>query len=161
MKHWIFAILTCLVPAFFAIPASAHNENEQLITHVMKKQFDKPEAPLTVMPISVEGDYAVAGWLQAGRGGRALLQRIKGQWVIAVCGGSGLTQAAVLQSVGMKSDAAGRLASAVLAAEAKAGAEQRKAFDSFEGLLKIDPASGHDGHHDHGQHNGHGEPVSK
>jgi len=62
MKNWIFAISFCLSQLMSAGLAFAHNENEHQITMVMMKQFDKPEAPLTVLPISVEGDYAVAGW---------------------------------------------------------------------------------------------------
>ncbi len=33
----------------------------QAIEHSMKKLFDKPDAPLAVAPVSIEGDYAVAG----------------------------------------------------------------------------------------------------
>jgi hypothetical protein len=36
----------------------------QSIEHVMKALFEKPDAPLKVSPISIEGDYAVAGWIQ-------------------------------------------------------------------------------------------------
>jgi hypothetical protein len=48
------------------------------VEHVLKAQFDKPEAPLSVAPVSVEGNYAVAGWLQGARGGRALLLAASG-----------------------------------------------------------------------------------
>ena len=43
--------------------------DEQSIEHAMKALFDKPEAPLKVAPVSVEGAYAVAGWIQYDRGG--------------------------------------------------------------------------------------------
>ena len=36
----------------------------QSIEHVLKALFEKPEAPLKVSPVSIEGEYAVAGWLQ-------------------------------------------------------------------------------------------------
>lgn len=122
MKTWLIAIVFGLAQLLAAVPVWAHGDEVQQITQVLKKQFEKPDAPLTVAPISVEGDYAVAGWTQGGRGGRAFLQRDMHQWFIAVCGGSGLTRPDVLQSIGMKSDAAARLAKAVLAAEAKLGA---------------------------------------
>jgi hypothetical protein len=130
---------------------SAPDSNAHQITAVMKKQFDRPDAPLTVNPVTVEGDYAVAGWTQGKKGGRALLQKENGQWRISVCGGDGLTQAKVLESTGMPPTMANKLAAATLAAEAKLSADKRRLFASFEGMLKVgaEPA-------DHGQHNAHG-----
>jgi hypothetical protein len=164
LKSWLIAITVGLMQLLAAGQALAVGNDVQQITMVLKKQFEKPEAPLSVAPISIEGDFAVAGWSQGGRGGRAFLQRDRQQWYIAVCGGSGLTQPDVLQSIGMKSDAAKRLAKAVVAAEAKLGAKQSKLFDGFEGMIKVDPATGHDAHgahNAHGQHSGHGEPAPK
>ena len=55
--------------------SAAHAMSDaQAIEHSMKKLFDKPDAPLSVAPVSIEGDYAVAGWIQSGKGGRALLK---------------------------------------------------------------------------------------
>jgi len=164
LKSWLIAITLGLAQLLAAGQVWAHGDEVQQITQVLKKQFEKTEAPLTVAPISVEGDYAVAGWTQGGRGGRAFLQRDKHQWYIAVCGGSGLTQPDVLQTIGMKNDAASRLAKAVVAAEAKLGAQQSRLFDGFEGMVKIDPATGHDAHashNAHSQHSGHAEPAPK
>ena len=161
MKNWIFAIAIGLAQLLTMGHADAHDMNEHQITMVMKQLFEKPDAPLTVVPISVEGDYAVAGWIKGGRGGRAFLQKDKNQWAIAVCGGSGLTQADVMQSIGMKSDAATRLAAAVVAAEGKLSADKRKLFDGFEGMVKVDQAAGSDAHSIHGQHSGHSEPMPK
>ena len=161
MKNWIFGIAIGLAQLLFLGQVSAHDMNEHQITSVMKKMFEKPNAPLAVTPVSVEGDFAVAGWIQGGRGGRAFLQKDKDQWFIAVCGGSGLTQADVLQSIGMKSDAAARLAAAVVASEAKLSSDKRKLFDGFEGMVKVDQTAGHDEHSMHGQHTGHPEPAQK
>ena len=161
MKNWILAMATALAQLLIAGQAVAHDMNDHQITMVMKQMFEKPDAPLTVAPISVEGDYAVAGWLQGGRGGRAFLQKDKSQWGIAVCGGSGLTKADAMQSIGMKSDAAVRLAAAVVAAEGKLSADKRKLFDGFEGMVKVDQSAGQDAHGLHGQHSGHSEPMSK
>lgn len=160
MKNWIFAIAMGLSLLLSAGQAFALDANEHQITMVMKKLFEKPDAPLTVVPISVVGDYAVAGWIQGDRGGRAFLQKDNNQWSISVCGGSGLTQAREMQTIGMKSDAAARLAAAVVAAESKLGADKRKLFDGFKGMVKVDPA-GHDEHSMQGQHAGHAEPAHK
>ena len=60
------------------------------IVAVMRAQYDKPDAPLTVDPIVVMGDNAVASWAQGDMGGRALLARKDGAWAIVLCGGSDL-----------------------------------------------------------------------
>ena len=80
--------------------------DEQSIEHAMKALFDKPGAPLKVAPVSVEGAYAVAGWIQNDRGGRALLKKANGKWSIQLCGGDGLKQAATLTMTGMEQAAA-------------------------------------------------------
>jgi hypothetical protein len=136
-------------------PAAAHAMTDaQAIEHSMKKQFDKPEAPLAVAPISIEGDYAVAGWIQSGKGGRALLKKDKGQWSIHVCGGDGLKKASALQQTGMSQATAERLAKKVQAAEAKLSADQLKKLAMFEGIVNVDP-SGHAAHGAHGAHAAH------
>ena len=152
MKTWIIAGLLGLTQLLLAAPALAHGDAEHQITQVLKAQFEKPEAPLRVEPINVEGDFAVAGWSQGGRGGRAFLQKDRNQWFISICGGSGLTQADVLQTIGMSTAAATKLARAVVASEGKLGADKRKLFDGFQGMLKVDPAEGHGNHAQHGQH---------
>lgn len=161
MKTWTISLILGLIAILGAGQAWAHGDNEHQIATVLKKQFEKPDAPLRVEPIVVEGDYAVAGWSQGGRGGRAFLQKDKAQWFISICGGSGLTKADVLQSIGMKNDASVRLAHALQIAENKLGADKRKLFDGFEGMLKIDPAQDHAGHAAHAQHGMHAEPAKK
>jgi hypothetical protein len=121
----------------------------QQIAGAMKKQFERPDAPLAVAPVTVVGDYAVAGWIQGKKGGRALLQKDHGQWVFSVCAGNGLTQAKVLETTGMNAAQATKLAQAVTSAEARLSANQRKLFDSFEGMVKIDGAQEAHGMHRH------------
>jgi hypothetical protein len=133
-------------------PAAAHNMTDaQAIEHSMKKLFDKPEAPLAVAPVSIEGDYAVAGWIQSGKGGRALLKKEKGQWSIHVCGGDGLKQASALVQTGMSSATADRLAKKVQLAEAKLSADELKKLSMFEGVVKVDQGQ-HGAHDAHAKH---------
>lgn len=113
-------------------------QQAQAIIHVLKKQFDSPQSPLTVTPVAVEGDWAVAGWLQGVRGGRALLNKRHGQWVVVVCGGDGLRQAGTLAQTGMKADEAQALAMRLQAAENRLPAETLRKFASFEGMLRVD-----------------------
>jgi periplasmic copper chaperone A len=139
--------------AWLALPTQAHPDASAQITAAMKAQFERPAAPLTVAPVTVLGDDAVAGWTQDGRGGRALLKREHGQWRITVCAGAGLTQASVLQLTGLDAARAAQLAQAVQTAEARLSAEQRHRFDSFEGQIDVRQA-GHG--HGHGPSAGHG-----
>lgn len=112
------------------------------ISLVMKQQFDRPDALLTVEPVTVLDNYALAGWIQGKKGGRALLQKVHGKWKISVCFGDGLTQAKVLETTGMGWPMAQQLAAAAAAAESKLSAEQRRLFDSFEGMVKVDAHHG-------------------
>lgn len=118
-------------------------DDEVSITRLMKQQFDKPEAPLTVAPVVVKGDFAIASWAQGERGGRALLKRYHGAWEISVCAGDGLTNPAVLQTAGMTSPQADALAKALARAEAKLTLAERARFSSFDGMLRL----GAGGHH--------------
>ena len=120
----------------------------------MKKLFDKPDAPLAVAPVSIDGDYAVAGWIQSGKGGRALLKKEKGQWSIYVCGGDGLKQASALVQTGMSTVAADRLAKKVQSAESKLSVDQLKKLSMFEGVVKVDQGQhgAHDSHASHPKH---------
>lgn len=137
-----------------AASAPKGSDSEQ-IAAVMKKQFDRPDAPLSVAPVTVLGNYAVAGWIQGGKGGRALMQKDTNGWFISVCAGDGLKDAKVLQTTGMPADHAAKLATEVNAAEAKLSKEQLALFASFEGMLKVGPA-GHGAAGGHGASTGHG-----
>jgi hypothetical protein len=157
MKHWILTFaLGCAAVMAPALGWAAGNDARD-ITAAMKKQFDRPDAPLVVAPVTVVGDYAVAGWTQTGKGGRALLQKDKHQWVISVCAGDGLTKADVLQTTGMTAANADKLSKAVTAAESKLGKDKLKLFASFEGMVKIDAAAGHG---EHGAHGAHAAPAA-
>ncbi len=150
-----------VVAALFSSPVFAHEPHAhsaahamtdaQAIEHNMKKLFDKPDAPLAVAPITIEGDYAMAGWIQSGKGGRALLKKEKGQWSIQVCGGDGLKKASALSQTGMPSATAERLVAKVQTAEAKLSADQLKKLSMFDGIVKVDPAA----HGAHGAHAAH------
>ncbi|MBL9054377.1 MAG: copper uptake system-associated protein, partial [Tabrizicola sp.] len=105
------------------------------IAAVMMAQFDTPENPLTVAPISVQGDVAIAGWAQGGKGGRAFLRMGHHGWSIEVCAGKGLLAPEMLTGLGMAEADAATLLAAVGDAEAALGAEAVALFDSFDGEM--------------------------
>lgn len=117
----------------------------QQIEHLMKAQFDKPEAPLTVNPVVIQGDFAIGGWAQDKAGGYALLKRTDGKWAIHLCTGAAVKEEANLVKMSVPADDA-RTLSATLAAElAKLDPAVVDQLDSFEGTIMIEG-----GHHQHG-----------
>lgn len=118
---------------------AAPTEADQ-IAQSMRNIWDTPEAPLVVDPVVIEGNYALAGWVQQERGGRALLARVDGKWQVHVCGGDGLNDVDALEMAGMNLAAARRLVDAVRAAEAKLPQETRKKFASFGQNIQVNGA---------------------
>jgi hypothetical protein len=131
--------------------------DEQNIQHTMKSLFDKPDAPLKVAPVSVEGGYSVAGWIQGNRGGRALLKKEKGEWSILVCGGDDLKKASSLSMAGMTPKSARKLAQIASAAENNLPADELKKFSMLEGAIRTD-GSPHGPHPEKQGHAGHSSP---
>lgn len=121
-------LLSCILLGGAAY-ASSNEAND--VAQSMRAIWDRPDAPLTVDPIVVEGDYALAGWTQQARGGRALLVRRDGRWQVHVCGGDGLKNIEALKMAGMSEPAARRLAEAANKAEAKLPERTREKFASF------------------------------
>ncbi len=128
--------LICLQVAF------SQSSDQEQIKQLMKHQFDKPHAPLSVAPIAVVGDHALASWIQIDSGGRALLVRHHGKWSIALCGGDGLTQADVLEKTGMPKQVAVQLSKQLVEGESKLSPKHKKMFSMFKGEVKVD-------HHQH------------
>jgi hypothetical protein len=139
------ALMGGAAPALTAYAA----DDTAAITHTLKAQFDRPEAPLQVRPVVVQGAHAVAGWQQAERGGRALLQRdahAHSGWAITLCAGDGLRQAAVLQQAGVPVREAQALQAAVAQAEQRLPAAERQRLSTFEGVMRVQgshPAASH------------------
>lgn len=128
--------LLCIQGAF------AQSSDQEQIKQLMKHQFDKPHAPLSVAPIAVVGDHALASWIQIDSGGRALLVRHHGKWSIALCGGDGLTQVDILEKTGMPKQVAAQLTKQLVEGESKLSPKHKKMFSMFKGEVKVD-------HHQH------------
>lgn len=109
--------------------------DDAAIVATMKAQFDTPENPLTIEPVVVEGDHALASWAQGDKGGRALLERRDGIWTIVLCGGADLRMPAFLTEHGVSS--ADALSKMFNTAEDALGAEKVGLYSSFEGVVMI------------------------
>ncbi len=112
------------------------------IIALLKAQFDTPETPLTVAPVTVQGQVAIAGWAQGDKGGRAFLRKEAQGWFIELCAGSALMQTETLVGLGLALPEAESLLTAARAAESTIDPKSVELFDSFDGLLQI----GKDGH---------------
>ncbi len=123
------------------------------ITKIMRATWERPDAPLLVEPVVVVEEYAIAGWAQDKRGGRALLKRRGGVWEVILCGGDGLTEAEAVVAVGASPDLAARLAAGVRNAEARMAPTDRAKLSLFGGIVEVQPSSalGPGPHPPHGQ----------
>ena len=128
-----------------AAMSTAGMSDPEAISALLMAAFDKPEAPLTVAPITVQGDVAVAGWSQDGMGGRAFLRRDAEGWFVVQCSGDSLVQAESLQALGLSPAEAETLAAAVNGAEAPLGAEIIGRFNAFVGTVEIGRGASHGG----------------
>ena len=158
------AVFSIIFMVFSAILLNTHamaqDGDAGQIRHVMMAQFDKPTDRLSVDAIVVKGDFAVAGWIQSGRGGRAVLVKEKGKWVINVCGGDGLKSAEALAQTGMPAATAQALAKDLAAVEAKLSPDMLKKFAMFDGIVKVGAGHGAQaGHAAPAAHAGHAAPV--
>ncbi len=134
----------------FAGVASASADDAAEIRHLMMKTFDKPDAPLTVDPVTVSGTVAVAGWAQGAMGGRALLRRKPDGWALTLCSGDQLKEAKALEHFGLSPDEAAAMAQAVVDAEAKLDPALVAKFSSFDGVVMMDEHGNHQQGHGHG-----------
>lgn len=105
------------------------------IVAVMKAQFDTPENPLTVTPVVVEGENALASWEQGDKGGRALLRKGHMGWEIVLCGGEDLRMPAFLGQHGVT--AAEKLSAMFNMEEDKLGADKVALYSTFEGVVMV------------------------
>ena len=130
----IFALATCSAVCL-AEPAVT---DEGSINQLLHGMFDKPTETLSVEPIVVSGDFAVADWAQGQMGGRALLRRQHQSWTLILCAGDGIRSREALAKVGVPAEDALRLEKDMMAAEAKLAPEKVAMFSRFEGLVMMD-----------------------
>ena len=134
------AVLTASVATGVAEPAGA---DATAISQLLHGTFDKPNESLSVGPVVVSGDHAIADWTQGDMGGRALLRRKQGGWVVTLCAGDAMKSGEALKTAGVPQPEAIQLARDLAAAESRLAPEQVAMFSRFEGLVTMDGASHH------------------
>jgi hypothetical protein len=119
----------------FAEPVGADQNSIGRLLHGM---FDKPAETLSVEPIMVSGDHAIADWAQGQMGGRALLRRQHQSWTLILCAGDGIKSKEALLKAGVPAVDAEKLERDMTTAEAKLTPERTAMFSRFEGLVMMD-----------------------
>lgn len=126
-----------------SLAETAAQTAESQIKTLIAKTYDKPEHKVETAPVVVSGDYAIADWIQAKNGGRALLSKKQGQWEILACGGDGFKDATVLKDAGIPAPAIKDLLTKLKAAEQSLSPDRVKQF----GLYGTPAAADHHHHH--------------
>lgn len=144
MKKFIF-IMTILVFASANI-VQANQDDEINITQAMLKQWDKPESRLNVAPIVVAKDYAIVGWTQGKKGGRALLHKHHGNWQVLLCGGDALTKTEQLTKAGLDAKTANALIKGFKKQVQQLSSLEIEKMSLFEGVVNLRPAQSHEHH---------------
>lgn len=116
------------------------------IRALLTKTWDKPEAKVVADPIVVADDYAIAGWTQGDRGGRALLRKHGNAWAVVLCSGDPLRHASALIDAGVPAATAERLAHALGDAEHRTDPKRVGLFATFEGVMRMDEDNKHSSH---------------
>lgn len=138
LSRFAMAALIVLSISFIGSPTHAADADEVSISSLLHAMFDKPNETLTVEPVMVSNDYAIAGWAQGQMGGRALLRRQQQSWTIILCAGDGIRSREALTKAGVPTADARKLESDMIAAEARLAPEKVAMFSRFEGLLMMD-----------------------
>jgi hypothetical protein len=153
MRHFgkvgLATAFLCCLWADVAVAAESP-EDAAAVRSLLMTTFERPDAPLAVEPIVVDGDIAIADWAQGELGGRALLRRKDGKWEISLCAGDTLKQSASLEKLGLARPRAEALAASLAAAEKRLAPSLLERMSRFDGVVAVDAAGGHtpiDPHH--------------
>lgn len=144
MKKVKFALAAAVaILLFLPILGYAHDDGSNTIRHMLMATFDKPGMRLMVKPITVYKSVAVAGWAQGDMGGRALLRKKNGEWMLVLCSGDALKNPKSLQSFGLSAEEAEAMAKAVVEAEGKVDPALVAKFATFDGVVMMDSKGSH------------------
>lgn len=138
MSPFTSASLPLIALALSACAGGGDLPAEQGVRAFMAGVFDRPDSRLSVPSVALVGDYALAGWIQSGHGGRTLLKRSTEGWDFVVCGGNELASPAGLREVGLPAEFIETALARMAQAEAGLTAEERRLLGDFKGLLKME-----------------------
>lgn len=155
----LLTITTTLV--ILSNPVSACEEHDRAAIHnLMMRHWNKPDAPLSIGPIAIEGQFAILGWSQGEKGGRAFLRKTDKKWEITFCGGDDLVSQQALIQAGMSAMAADQLLQTLAHEEGAMSNQLKQKFSLFEGIMPVHAEQhGHDYHHGSTNHQHQGQGL--
>ena len=138
--------------------AHAHDaiDDKQSIRNTINNTYDTPQHKVVIEPIVIQGEFAVASWIQQDKGGRVVLFRnAQEKWDIVLCSGEAVKEVEFLVQIGIPQSDADELTKALVAAEENLDAEKIALFDSFKGVVR----GSHDSVHETGHSPNHPTKV--
>lgn len=136
-----FVFFTSII--FYAAIVVADTAQEIAISEGIKRQWQKPDHPVTVPVVVISHEFAIADWIQEPRGGRALLRLNAGHWQTLMCGDDNLMQQKTLMQAGVPEVDADNLIASLTQAEAQLTADQQATINSFKGIVDLLKAPHH------------------
>jgi len=141
-----------LLAAALATGASKAEESSDLaaVRELLRREYDKPSAPLHLDATAIVQDSAIADWSQGGLAGRAFLRRRDGKWSIALCAGDALKNVDALSKLGLPKPQAEALAEKLAEAERALSRETLEKIARFDRVIEMDSKGDHppsDPHH--------------
>ncbi len=92
--------------------------DEGRIRDATEAHFGSRLVPIDIGPVVISGDHAIADWTQGAFGGRALFERVDHGWMLLLCSGDSIRQAANLERAGVPQFNASWIANRLAEAEA-------------------------------------------
>lgn len=109
------------------------------IDGLLRATFETSENNLSLAPLIVVGNHAMVGWVQDGRGGRAMLTRNDhGIWALNLCGGDGIKGKAAYEALGLSPKDAAEMSAQQEREEAKLSSHNLHLMDSFGDTIHFD-----------------------
>jgi len=144
-KQWlpIFVFLVFASLTLYMGKSIADVAQHAAIESSIKAQWEKPDHPIRVPVIVVSGDYAIADWIQAPKGGRALLKHHAGHWQTLMCGDANMKELRHLVDAGVPESEAEKLVLELTQAEASLTVDEQTTINSFVGMVDLLKARHH------------------
>lgn len=142
----LLAVACLLAIATAAARADETSADQAAIRALARATWERADAPLSVEPIVVHDGYAIAGWVQDDRGGRALLRKGKIGWEVILCAGDHLKSAETVMATGAPAAIAEPLVAKLAKAEAGMPSDRRAKFAMFDTIMRIDHGPKKHGH---------------
>jgi hypothetical protein len=126
-------VMTAILMAGLAACAASVAEEKTAIAQALQAKYGV-KSSVSVEPIVLRNDYAVADFVQGDIGGRAVLQKHKGLWQVLVLTGQDARDAAYLVKIGVPQVEARALANMLVTSEKQVPEERLVKLDRYAAL---------------------------